>query len=79
MSLSSTVVLDNAYQHCNGYVDADYEYYGGQALNSPRWRILKKVIATDTYTYCFGESNYASAWDNKFSLIYQLPYPAYST
>lgn len=46
-----------------------YKYFGFED-SSGAWYIMRKTIATNTYQYAKGASNYLTAWTNRASQTY---------
>jgi len=52
--------------------EGGYNYYGYVRTNG-EWVILRSNTAETEYRYCFGASDYSTAWTNRASQSYKLP------
>lgn len=47
-----------------------YTYYGSIRRGGTDWRIMRKTVATKSFDYATGATNYATAWTTKSGLAY---------
>lgn len=47
-----------------------YKYYGSVRRGGTDWRIMRKTVATKSFDYATGATNYATAWTTKSGLAY---------
>jgi len=50
--------------------DATYKYFGFEERGGTDWRIMRKTLATNTFLYATGTSDYATNWTGKAGLSY---------
>jgi hypothetical protein len=50
--------------------DATYKYFGFEERGGTDWRIMRKTLATSTFLYATGTTDYATNWTGKAGLTY---------
>jgi len=50
--------------------DATYKYFGFEERGGTNWRIMRKTLATSTFLYATGTTDYSTAWTTKASEVY---------
>ena len=65
------------YLACDIDDTSDPKYYGFTAKDGS-WYIIKESVASKTFRYAKGSSNYTTNWTGKADLTYDYPYNTFN-